>query len=71
VNAEAVVDALVELDAEGEVRSVEIARWAGYGLDESVARTVRQMHFRAALRGGQPVPVRALLRYNFRRPKGN
>lgn len=71
VNAEAVVDALVELDAEGEVRSVEIVRWAGYGLDESVARTVKQMHFRAALRDGKPVPVRALLRYNFRRPKAD
>jgi TonB family protein len=69
VNAEAVVDALVELDAEGEVRGVEIVRWAGYGLDESVAQTIRQMHFRPALRDGQPVPVRALLRYNFRRPK--
>jgi TonB family protein len=71
VNAEATVDALVELDAEGEVRSVEIVRWAGYGLDESVARTVKQMHFRAALRDGKPVPVRALLRYNFRRPKSD
>lgn len=69
VNAEVVVDALVELDAGGEVRAVEIVRWAGYGLDESVARTVKQMHFRAALRDGKPVPVRALLRYNFRRPK--
>jgi TonB family protein len=68
-NAEAVVDALVELDEGGEVRSVEIVRWAGYGLDESVARTIRQMHFRPALRDGKPVPVRALLRYNFRRPK--
>ena len=70
-NAEATVDALVELDAGGEVRAVEIVRWAGYGLDESVARTVRQMHFRAALRDGKPVPVRALLRYNFRRPKSD
>jgi TonB family protein len=70
-DAEAVVDALVELDAGGEVRSVEIVRWAGYGLDESVARTVRQMHFRAALRDGKPGPVRALLRYNFRRPKND
>ena len=70
-NAEATVDALVELDAGGEVRSVEIVRWAGYGLDESVAGTIRQMHFRAALRDGKPVPVRALLRYNFRRPKAD
>ena len=65
---EATVDALVELDAEGEVQNVEIVRWAGYGLDESVASTVRQMHFRPALREGRAVPVRVLLRYNFRRP---
>lgn len=66
---EATIDALVELDAEGEVRSVEIVRWAGYGLDESVASTIRQMHFRPALQEGKPVPVRVLLRYNFRRPR--
>jgi TonB family protein len=66
---EATVDALVELDERGEVRGVEIARWAGYGLDESVAATIRQMHFRPALRGGAPVAARVLLRYNFRKPK--
>lgn len=69
VGAEATVDALVELDAGGEVKSVEIVRWGGYGLDESVARTIRQMHFRPALRAGKAIPVRVLLRYNFRRPK--
>ncbi len=67
--AEATVDALVELDAEGEVKSVEIVRWGGYGLDESVAATIRGMHFRPALRAGKAIPVRVLLRYNFRRPK--
>lgn len=65
----ATIDALVELDERGEVRGVEIARWAGYGLDESVAATVRQMHFRPALRAGAPIPIRVMLRYNFRRPK--
>jgi TonB family protein len=66
---EATVDALVELDEAGEVRGVEIVRWAGYRLDESVADTVRRMHFRPALRGGAPVATRVLLRYNFRKPK--
>jgi TonB family protein len=66
---EATVDALVELDDKGEVRSVEIVRWAGYGLDESVAATIRQMHFRPALSEGSPVATRVLLRYNFRKPQ--
>jgi TonB family protein len=66
---EATVDALVELDERGEVKSVEIVRWAGYGLDESVAGTIKQMHFRPALSAGAPVAARALLRYNFRKPK--
>jgi TonB family protein len=66
---EATVDALVELDAQGEVQSVEIVRWAGYDLDESVSTTIKQMHFRPALREGAPVATRVLLRYNFRKPK--
>jgi TonB family protein len=66
---EAIVDALVELDEEGEVKGVDIVRWAGYGLDESVATTIRQMHFRPALSAGAPVAARVLLRYNFRKPK--
>lgn len=68
---EATVDALVELDERGEVQHVEIVRWAGYGLDESVVATIRQMHFRPALLGGLPVATRVLLRYNFRKPKEN
>jgi TonB family protein len=66
--AEATIDASVELDAGGEVRSVEIVRWAGFGLDESVVETVRRLHFRPAMRDGVAFPVRVLLRYNFRRP---
>jgi TonB family protein len=68
-HVEATVDALVELDDKGEVQSVEIVRWAGYGLDESVAATIRQMHFRPALSEGSPVATRVLLRYNFRKPQ--
>jgi TonB family protein len=66
--AEATVDALVEIGADGEVGRVRVVRWAGFGLDEEVVATVRRMHFRPATRDGEPVAVRVLLRYNFRRP---
>jgi TonB family protein len=65
---EATVDVLVDVDSRGEVGQIEIARWAGYGLDQSVIGTVRQMHFFPALRDRVPVPMRVLLRYNFRKP---
>ena len=65
---EAVVDALVDIDARGEVTRIDIARWAGYGLDQSVIDTVRQMHFFPAMREGVAIPMRVLLRYNFRKP---
>ncbi|HKY29681.1 MAG TPA: energy transducer TonB [Pyrinomonadaceae bacterium] len=66
--AEATVDVLVDLDEKGEVQRVEIARWAGFGLDEATIDTVRQLHFFPAMRNGTPIPLRVLLRYNFRKP---
>jgi TonB family protein len=66
--AEATVDAAVEIGADGEVGRVEIVRWAGFGLDDEVVSLIRRMHFRPAMRDGAPVAVRVLLRYNFRRP---
>jgi TonB family protein len=65
---EAIVDVLVDLDAKGEVSNVEVARWAGFGLDEATIETVRQMHFFPAMRNGTAIPLRVLLRYNFRKP---
>lgn len=65
---EAVVDVLVDVDARGEISHLEIARWAGYGLDQSVIDTVKQMHFFPAMRAGVAIPMRVLLRYNFRKP---
>jgi len=65
----ATIDVLAEIDASGEVAGVEVVRWAGYGLDESVLVTVRQLHFFPAQRDGAPVPMRVLLRYNFRKPQ--
>lgn len=66
--AEATVDVEVDITAEGEVSRVEVVRWAGFGLDEATISTVRQMHFRPAMRDGEPIPMRVLLRYNFRKP---
>jgi TonB family protein len=68
---EAVVDVIVDLDEKGEVRRTEIARWAGYGLDEAVMDTVKQLHFFPAMRDGRAIPMRVLLRYNFRKPTDN
>ena len=65
---EATVDVLVDIDANGRVGQIEIARWAGYGLDESVINTVKQMDFFPAMRDGVAMPMRVLLRYNFRKP---
>lgn len=65
---EAVVDVLVDIDKNGEVIYTEVARWAGFNLDEGVIKTVRQLHFFPAMRDGTPIPMRVLLRYNFRKP---
>ena len=66
--AEAIVDVLVDLDKNGEVTHAEIARWAGFGLDEASLETVRKLHFFPAMRNGDAIPLRVLLRYNFRKP---
>lgn len=67
-DAEATVDVTVDVGADGEVGEVQIVRWAGFGLDEATVATVRQMHFFPAMRDGTPIPMRVLLRYNFRKP---
>jgi TonB family protein len=67
-DAEATVDVLVEIDTDGEVKRIEVVRWAGFGLDEATGNTVRQLHFSPARRDGVAIPIRVLLRYNFRKP---
>ena len=66
--AEATVDVAVDVGADGEVGEVQIIRWAGFGLDESTMATVRQLHFFPAMKNSAPIPMRVLLRYNFRKP---
>ena len=67
-DAEATVDVVVDVGADGEVGEVQIVRWAGFGLDESTVATVRQLHFFPAMKNGTPIPMRVMLRYNFRKP---
>lgn len=64
---EATVDIEIYVDENGKILRTEIVRWAGFGLDESVAETIRKMNWRAAEKDGKKVPIRALLRYNFRK----
>ena len=66
--AEAIVDVVVDVGADGEVGEVQVVRWAGFGLDESTVATVRQLHFFPAMKNGTPIPMRVMLRYNFRKP---
>lgn len=66
--AEAVVDVLVDLESSGDVTRAEVVRWAGFGLDQATLETVRKLHFFPAKREGVAVPIRVLLRYNFRKP---
>ena len=63
----ATVEATVDLDEKGQITRLEITRWAGYDLDESVGKAVRSMNWRPAERNGKPLPIRFLLRYNFKK----
>jgi TonB family protein len=63
----ATVEASVIFRANGEVGQIEIIRWAGFGLDESAIKAIRQLKFKPATRDGQAVSVRATVLYNFRR----
>jgi len=66
--AEATVDVAVDIGADGEVGEVQVVRWAGFGLDQATVATVKQMHFFPAMKNGTAIPMRVLLRYNFRKP---
>lgn len=65
-NIEATVDISVDVNENGKILRTEITRWAGYGLDESVTGAARKMNWRPAERNGKTLPMRILLRYNFK-----
>jgi TonB family protein len=63
----ATVEAMVVFRSSGEVGEIDITRWAGFGLDDSAKRAIRQLKFKPATREGKSISARALIRYNFRR----
>ena len=63
----ATIEATIDLAKTGEIRNIEITRWAGYGLDESVVTAIRSMNWRPGERDGKPLAVRFLVRYNFKK----
>jgi hypothetical protein len=63
----ATIDIEVDLNEKGEVTRTEILRWAGFGLDESVTENVKKMNWRPAEKDGKTLPIRVLLRYNFKK----
>jgi len=65
--AKGTVEIAVDLDDKGNILATEIERWAGFGLDESVTGTVRKMNWRPAEHAGKALPMRFLLRYNFKK----
>ena len=63
----ATVDIEIDFDEDGKILRTEIVRWAGFGLDEAVTETIRKMNWRPATRDGKSLPIRVLLRYNFKK----
>lgn len=63
----ATIDIEADIGADGRVLRTEIVRWGGFGLDESVTETVEAMNWRPADRDGRTIPMRVLLRYNFKK----
>ncbi|MGH9946964.1 MAG: energy transducer TonB [Pyrinomonadaceae bacterium] len=61
----ATIDAEVGIDANGDVKRIDIVRWAGFGLDEAVIAAIKQMNWRRGEKNGKPLPMSILLRYNF------
>lgn len=61
----ATIEIEADIDSDGKVIMTRIVRWAGFGLDDSVEKTVRGMNWRPAMRNGKALPMRVLLRYNF------
>ncbi len=66
-SVEATVDIEIDVDENGKILRTQITRWAGFGLNESVDKTIKQMNWKPADRNGKTLPMRVLLRYNFRK----
>jgi len=68
-NVEATVEVTVDLASDGKVLRTNVTRWAGYGLDGSAVTAIRAMNWRPAELDGKFLPMRFLVRYNFKKPE--
>lgn len=55
----------LEIDEQGEVKSVRVIQGLGYGLDEVAMAAARKMRFKPAMRCGQPVAAPFVLSMRF------
>jgi TonB family protein len=55
----------VVLEASGRLRVVKVVRGLGHGLDDAAVRAAEQIHFKPALRDGQPSDSTAVLHIIF------
>lgn len=56
----------IEIGIDGQVRSLDLARGIGLGLDEKAAEALMKWKFKPGMVDGQPVPVKASVEINFR-----
>jgi TonB family protein len=55
----------VVLEASGSLRVVRVVRGLGHGLDDNAVRAAEQIHFKPAMRGGQPADSTVVLHIIF------
>ena len=56
----------IVVDAQGNVRDVQVAKRLGMGLDEEAVKAVQTWKFKPGLRQQMPVPVRVMVEVSFR-----
>jgi TonB family protein len=55
----------VVFESSGKLRVVRVIRGLGHGLDENAIQAAQQIHFKPALRDGQPADSTAVLHIVF------
>ncbi|MCU1235046.1 MAG: TonB family protein [Candidatus Solibacter sp.] len=56
----------VVIDVDGMAKNMDVVKGVGFGLDEKAAQAIALWKFQPGTRGGEPVPVQAVIEVNFR-----
>jgi TonB family protein len=56
----------VVVGTSGTAEDIQVVKGVGLGLDEAALDAISQWRFKPGMRGGQPVPVAAMIEVNFR-----